>query len=962
MIDAMPEADVFVSYSRSDSDFVQRLTASLEEHAKSVWLDTEGIADGEVFPEALRQAIEGSDAFVFVITPASVASPYCTQEIEHAHSMGKRILPLLRSAVPDSQLHPEVRDRNWIPFDDETVFERSLERLLSALDHDLEHAQAHTRWLVKALDWENHRRDKSLLLRGSELTAAEAWLAQVADGAEPAPTQLQREYIYAGRRASARRQRLVVGSSLAAVAISLALAAVAFIQRSDAQRNARVALARELGSEAVSEPRIDEAMLLARESVDLDRSQATAGTLLATVLRTPAAIATFTVPIGLRPQSVALSPNGHTLAVTTVDSVRLYDTATRRPLRAFGNSGYGEPVTYAPDGSAFLAVGGTAEPEIDLIDARTLKRLRILHFDRRWLSVRTDCCAPFLITTDGQTVLYAYGVLNPDGSEGPAFVDRWNLRTGKLVSTTPVGAPGAFSVNLIDHGRRLAIGGPRAVTILDARTLRRVETVRLSSASPIVNAVIDPSGRTVAFGTETGSVSFVDVASGRVTRASAPHTATVTAMGFAPDGRVLVSAASDASVIAWNPATAQPIQRLVGHGGSVTGLSFSADSKTLYTASLDGAIFKWDLGNDRRFGRPFATVDPPAPPPLGEDAQRAPPLAISPDGRRFAVRVGRSTVAIFSTRTLHQLDKFPVQTGGEVIGMTWSHSGEIAVTGDEGHVQLWDVTETPRLVRSLHGLRSTNKQPEAVTTVAFSPDGRRVAAGDVNHTAGANPIRFGTVAVWDTGSGKLLWKARTTHGSVTAVPFAPDGQTIAAAREDGTVAIYDAATGRLQREVRVANGEKSSVEGIAASFAPDGTLATGNAAGIVQLWNAKNGSQIGHPTLVAAAPVSSIDFNRTSDTFATTSTSDGVLKLWTTATQRQFGATFPGSPGNAGNAAFTPNGSELVVIYQDGTGSEWPATVEAWEKHACEVAGRNFTHEEWSRFVSGRPFSRVCGN
>ena len=86
-------ADVFVSYSRRDSEFVRRLADSVSERGKDVWLDTEGIPDAEVFPEAIKRAIEGSDAFVFVITPSSVGSAYCENEVEYARDLQKRIVP-----------------------------------------------------------------------------------------------------------------------------------------------------------------------------------------------------------------------------------------------------------------------------------------------------------------------------------------------------------------------------------------------------------------------------------------------------------------------------------------------------------------------------------------------------------------------------------------------------------------------------------------------------------------------------------------------------------------------------------------------------------------------------------------------------------------------------------------------------------------------------------------------------
>jgi TIR domain len=105
-------ADVFVSYSRRDSEFVRRLAEAVSQHGKEVWLDTEGIADAEVFPDAIKRAIEQSNAFLFVITPASVASPYCEHELEYARDLQKRIVPVLRDPVSDAELPAEIRDRD----------------------------------------------------------------------------------------------------------------------------------------------------------------------------------------------------------------------------------------------------------------------------------------------------------------------------------------------------------------------------------------------------------------------------------------------------------------------------------------------------------------------------------------------------------------------------------------------------------------------------------------------------------------------------------------------------------------------------------------------------------------------------------------------------------------------------------------------------------------------------------
>src|SRR4051794_9886181 len=164
-------------------------------------MDVEGIADGEVFPEALQEAIEAAAAFVYVISPDSASSAECAREAELAVGYGKRIVPIALRPVPDEDLPESIRVRNWIPFDDALKFDASVARVVAALDHDLAHAKEHTHWLLRANEWSEGGEDRARLLRGSELTAAEAWLAGASEK-DPAPTDAQRRHVAASRRAS----------------------------------------------------------------------------------------------------------------------------------------------------------------------------------------------------------------------------------------------------------------------------------------------------------------------------------------------------------------------------------------------------------------------------------------------------------------------------------------------------------------------------------------------------------------------------------------------------------------------------------------------------------------------------------------------------------------------------------------------------------------------------------------
>ena len=214
-------------------------------------------------------------------------------------------------------------------------------------------------------------------------------------------------------------------------------------------------MARQLGSEAVVEPRIDLAMLLAHESVNLNGSPETEGTLLATLLRSPAAVATFTLPIDVRPCcGMSVSPDGGTLAISdNANNVRFVDTKTRRVRKVVPNFGYTQPVAYAADGSALLDFGGEGVPEISVLDPGTLRLKRTLHLDRQFLSRPTESPPdPFVVAPNGSALFFVYHVLLPNGAPGEAFVDRWRLRTGSSKRRSPVGVKGTRGAALVAGG------------------------------------------------------------------------------------------------------------------------------------------------------------------------------------------------------------------------------------------------------------------------------------------------------------------------------------------------------------------------------------------------------------------------------------------------------------------------------------------------------------------------------
>lgn len=95
MLEKGQKLKVFVSYSRRDVLFADQLVVSLEDRDYVCIIDRHDIAQGEEWRPRIRDLILQSDVIVFVLTENSASSPICTWEVEHALSLGKRIVPVL---------------------------------------------------------------------------------------------------------------------------------------------------------------------------------------------------------------------------------------------------------------------------------------------------------------------------------------------------------------------------------------------------------------------------------------------------------------------------------------------------------------------------------------------------------------------------------------------------------------------------------------------------------------------------------------------------------------------------------------------------------------------------------------------------------------------------------------------------------------------------------------------------
>jgi WD40 repeat protein len=822
---------------------------------------------------------------------------------------------------------------------------REWPRMRGWLEEDAQGRHLHLNLRAAAREWEAAGRDPGELYRGARLVLAREW----ASDHDRDLNAIERAFLDESRTASERAHRrlrmvLAVVGSLLVVAVLTGVAALN--ERGHAREEAIAAEAQRLGAQALSESDLDRSLLLARQGMALDDSLQTRSNLLATLVKSPAAIGVVRGP-GDRLIGLDLSPDGRTLAVLNNDGmVTFVDTRTRHPMAppytALGHEGTDDPqsfddVRFSPNGLR-VAVGGEAPAVVDARTHRLLTGLRI--GKSRYVSA-------LRFSPDGRTLFAVVWVIaDPNPS---ASIQRFDAQTGRALGSERFVARRQVFVGLMvtRDGRRLVTTSPKERTaIFEARTLRPLK--RLPSRAE--RAALSPDDRTMLVGGRDGSVRFLDLVTGDIRTASERHEGAVVRAAFSADGRTAITAAEDNRVIVWNVERAAARETLEGQTGHVTGLAISRDNKTLYTAGLDGKVIIWDLRGARRLGRPFA-IGRDCPSRVGRPTggsatlfgnATCPPYALSPDGRVLAVGHRDGTVTLIDARTLRALSTFPAVPQGPVLAMRYvPRSWVLVIGGGNGFLALVDPLRG-RIVKRLRGHGGT------LLTPSFSADGRLMATTN-QEAAGSDLI------LWSLPSGKPVARPlRSSVGTLEHVSLSPDGRTLAIVHPGQGVEIIDVTTLRHRAWLP----ESETVRPI--RFTLDGRFIVGGSdKGWARLWSTKTWQPATHLLAGHTGEVLGLSMSRGGRILATGST-DGTIRLYDLATQQPLGPPLPAVGNHGVVPEFTPDGAYLFAVTEAGRAYRWDVRPSSWARHACAVAGRTLTRTEWSTALPNRGYAPAC--
>jgi WD40 repeat protein len=397
----------------------------------------------------------------------------------------------------------------------------------------------------------------------------------------------------------------------------------------------------------------------------------------------------------------------------------------------------------------------------------------------------------------------------------------------------------------------------------------------IESPGSMISIVWSPDGSRIAGGGYGGVIRVWDT-SGNTLLTIGSLTSDIYKVAWSPDSTRLATGGADRTIRIWNATTGQLLATLPIQDEAITGLSWSPNGTVLASAALrvSNALRVWNGTtyqqlNARETGAIFE-------------------LNWSPDSTRFAVAQDNDYVVIYSADLTTET---PILVGGAIITIHWNSDGSKLVMGKgDGQVEVWDANTLTRLT----AFQVSQGYVSGIGVVRYSPNGQYIAT---------SISTLGLIRVWDANTYQLVVSFSRPQITATSIAWSPDGTRIAFGSTDGQVRIepvFDRAD-----DTGVQDGDVYAV-----AWSPDGTrIVGGGENGLLRIWDSSGQAVQDFPGY--SSWMRTVTWSPDSTKIAS-GDDTGKIRIWNASTG-QLLTTFIAHDDVVQSIAWSPDGTRIVT-------------------------------------------------